>query len=106
MPGVSGIEACRQIINSVEGCKVIMLTAYAEDDLLFAAIQAGAAGYVLELVGSNELVHAVECVSNGEGFLNSSMIATAFNEIHNAAESHMRLSFPPSPPKNGRCWLW
>jgi two-component system response regulator DevR len=93
MSGVSGIEACRQIINWVEGCKVIMLTAYAEDDLLFAAIQAGAAGYVLKLVGSNELIHAVECVSNGEGFLDSSMIATAFNEIHTAAESQHAAEF-------------
>src|SRR6476469_2521460 len=39
MPGVSGIEACRQIVDSVEDCKVIMLTSYAEDELLFAAIQ-------------------------------------------------------------------
>ncbi|MEO8611391.1 MAG: response regulator transcription factor [Chloroflexota bacterium] len=86
MPGLSGIEACRQIIKSVEGCKVIMLTAYAEDELLFAAIEAGASGYVLKIVGSSELVHAVEHVSNGEGFLDSSMIATAFRELHKASE--------------------
>src|SRR4051812_26811688 len=42
MPGVSGIEACRQIIATVPGCRVIILTSYAEDELLFAAIQAGA----------------------------------------------------------------
>src|SRR5512147_59803 len=42
MPGLSGIEACRQIVDSVEGCRVVMLTSYAEDELLFAAIQAGA----------------------------------------------------------------
>src|SRR6185295_13363705 len=69
MPGVSGIEACRQIIEKVPGCKVIMLTSYAEDDLLFAAIQAGASGYVLKRVGDNDLIHAVERVSRGEGML-------------------------------------
>jgi DNA-binding NarL/FixJ family response regulator len=95
MPGLSGIEACRQIINTVEGCKVIMLTAYAEDELLFAAVQAGAAGYVLKRVGSNELVHAVERVSNGEGFLDSSMTATAFKEVHKAAEARHAVSFQP-----------
>jgi len=41
MPGVSGIEACRQIVSTVPGCRVIILTSYAEDELLFAAIQAG-----------------------------------------------------------------
>ena len=93
MPGLSGIEACRQIVNSVEGCKVIMLTAYAEEELLFAAIQAGAAGYVLKVVGGNELVHAVECVSSGEGFLNSAMTATVFQEVHKAGETRHAAAF-------------
>ena len=66
MPGTSGIEACRQIVNSVEDCKVIMLTAYAEDEVLLAAIQAGASGYVLKRVSSNDLIHAIERVSSGE----------------------------------------
>lgn len=87
MPGVSGIEACRQIVNSVEGCKVIMLTAYAEDELLFAAIQAGAAGYVLKRIGDNELIHAIERISRGEGFLDPSMVIAAFNEVHKTSEA-------------------
>ena len=60
MPGLSGIEACRQIVEKVEGCRVIMLTSYAEDELLFAAIRAGASGYVLKRIGDNDLVQAVE----------------------------------------------
>lgn len=87
MPGLSGIEACRQIVQSVEGCKVIMLTAYAEDELLFAAIEAGASCYVLKVVGDNELVHAIERVGSGEGMLDSSMIATVVKEIHEATET-------------------
>ncbi len=93
MPGLSGIEACRQIVRSVEGCKVIMLTAYAEDELLFAAIQAGAAGYVLKIVGSNELIRAVEHISKGEGFLDSSMIASVFSELHHAADTQNAAAF-------------
>ena len=84
MPGLSGIEACRQIVRSVEGCKVIMLTAYAEDELLFAAMRAGAAGYLLKLGGGNELVHAVERVSKGERILDSSMTTNAFNAVRKA----------------------
>jgi DNA-binding NarL/FixJ family response regulator len=93
MPGLSGIEACRQIVKSVESCKVIMLTAYAEDELLFAAIQAGASGYVLKLVGGNELVHAVERVSKGDGMLDSSMTMTAFNALRKAAETRHAAEF-------------
>jgi two-component system, NarL family, response regulator DevR len=93
MPGVSGIEACRQIINSVEGCKVIMLTAYAEDEMLLAAIQAGASGYVLKLVSGNELIQAIEHVSRGEGFLDSSMTATAFQEVRKASEARHAAAF-------------
>ncbi len=93
MSGVSGIEACRQIINTVEGCKVIMLTSYAEDELLFAAVQAGASGFVLKRVGDNELVHAVECVSRGEGFLDSSMTLPIFIEMHKAAEAQRAAAF-------------
>ncbi|MBA3868486.1 MAG: response regulator transcription factor [Anaerolineae bacterium] len=93
MLGVSGIEACRQIVSSGKGCKVIMLTAYAEDELLFAAIQAGAAGYVLKLVGGAELIAAVEHVSNGEGFIDSSMIGSVFKEVNKTTSAQHAAEF-------------
>ena len=99
MPGLSGIEACRQIVKSVEGCKVIMLTAYAEDELLFAAIQAGAAGYVPKRVGDNGLVHAVERVSRGEGMLDASLTVTAFNAVRKAAEARHTAEFAALTPQ-------
>src|SRR5688572_26845338 len=80
MSGMSGIEACRQIVEALPACRVIILTSYAEDDLLFAAIQAGAAGYVLKRVGDNELVQAIERVSRGEGILDPAMTANIFAE--------------------------
>lgn len=93
MPGLSGIEACRQIVETVEGCKVIMLTSYAEDELLFAAIQAGASGYVLKRIGDNELIHAVERVSRGEGMLDPAMTATVFAEMRKATETQHAAAF-------------
>ena len=95
MAGMSGIEACRQIVNSGEGCKVIMLTAYAEEELLFAAVEAGAVGYVLKLVGAHELVQAVEHVSRGEGYIDSSLIGSVFKVIRKTSESqHAAMFFP------------
>lgn len=99
MPGLSGIEACRQIVSSVEGCKVIMLTSYAEDELLFAAIQAGASGYVLKRIGDNELIHAVERVSRGEGMLDPAMTATIFSEMRKATEAQHAAAFADLTPQ-------
>lgn len=93
MPGVSGIEACRQIVELVPGCKVIMLTSYAEDELLFAAIQSGASGYVLKRIGDNELILAVDRVSRGEGMLDPAMTATVFAEMRKANEAQHAAAF-------------
>jgi len=99
MPGISGIDACRQIIESVENCRVIMLTSYAEDELLFAAIQAGASGYVLKRIGDNELIHAVERVSRGEGMLDPAMTATVFSEMRKANEAQQAAAFSELTPQ-------
>ncbi|MCL4253515.1 MAG: response regulator transcription factor, partial [Anaerolineae bacterium] len=93
MPGLSGIEACRRIVDTVQGCRVVMLTSYAEDELLLAAIDAGASGYVLKRIGSDELLHAVERVSMGEGMLDPSMTATVFERVREANKAEDASAF-------------
>jgi two-component system, NarL family, response regulator DevR len=93
MPGVSGIEACRQITATVPECKVIILTSYAEDELLFAAIQAGASGYVLKRIGDNELILAVDRISRGEGMLDPSMTSAVFSQMRKAGEAQNAAAF-------------
>lgn len=99
MPGVSGIEACRQIIEAVPACKVVMLTSYAEDELLMAAIQAGASGYVLKRIGDNELVQAIERVSRGEGMLDPAMTASVFAEVRKANQAQHAAAFSDLTPQ-------
>jgi two-component system response regulator DevR len=99
MPGISGIEACRQIVATVEGCRVIMLTTYAEDELLFAAIRAGAAGYVLKRIGDNDLVQAVDRVSRGENILDPALTATVFSEMRKADQSQRAAAFSELTPQ-------
>ena len=65
LPGGSGIEACEEITENYPDSKVIMLTSYAEDEMLFSAIRAGAAGYVLKQIGGEDLVKAIEAVGLG-----------------------------------------
>lgn len=99
MPGISGIEACRQITQSVRGCRIIMLTSYAEDELLVSAIQAGASGYVLKRIGDNELVQAVERVSRGEGMLDPAMTASVFAEVRKANLAQHAVAFSELTPQ-------
>lgn len=99
MPGISGIEACRKIVDSVPGCRVIILTSYAEDELLMSAIQAGASGYVLKRIGDNELVQAVERVSRGEGMLDPAMTASVFAEVRKANQAQHAAAFADLTPQ-------
>ncbi len=84
LPGMSGIEACREITTQAPGTKVIMLTSYAEDELLFDAIAAGAAGYVLKQIGSGELVRALETVGRGESLIDPALTQKVFAKVREA----------------------
>lgn len=73
LPDGSGIEVCREIRSRWPEIKCLMLTSYADDEALFAAIMAGAAGYLLKRVGSNDLVEAVRRAGEGESLLDPSL---------------------------------
>jgi two-component system response regulator DevR len=93
LSGSSGIEACSRIINQVPGTRVIMLTSYAEDDLLFDAIAAGAAGYVLKQIGSDELVRAIETVGRGEALIDPSLTRRVLAKVRDAARREAFAAF-------------
>lgn len=69
MPGASGIEACREIRSRFPAIRVVMLTSFADDEALFAAIMAGASGYVLKQIRGDELVNGVRTVAAGNSLL-------------------------------------
>lgn len=68
-PGGSGIDACRIIVERWPQTQVIMLTSFANDELIADAIKAGAVGYVLKQVGTGELVRALDAVRQGAALL-------------------------------------
>jgi DNA-binding NarL/FixJ family response regulator len=72
-PGLSGITACKTIVERWPLIQVIMLTSYADDELITEAIKAGAVGYVLKQVGTGELVRALDAVRNGAALLDPSV---------------------------------
>src|SRR5690606_517085 len=71
MPGLNGIEATRQIIKRVPSCRVLILTAYLEDERLLQALRAGASGYVVKNSELDELVLAVHSVHRGNTYFSS-----------------------------------
>ncbi len=81
LPGRSGIEATERISRELPETKVIILTSYAEDEMLFAAIRAGAVGYVLKQVGTDDLIRAIEAAVRGEASLDPAMTQRVFTEI-------------------------
>lgn len=99
MPGMSGIDACSRIVKSVPNCHVIILTSYAEDELVMAAIQAGASGYVLKRIGDNELVQAIERVSRGEGILDPAMTSAVFDQVRKANQTQVVSAFADLTPQ-------
>jgi two-component system response regulator DevR len=93
LPGGSGIEACGEISENYPGSKVIMLTSYAEDEMLFSAIRAGAAGYVLKQIGGEDLVKAIEAVGRGEALLDPAVTQRIFQEVRKAAKEEEASAF-------------
>ncbi|MCP9487954.1 MAG: response regulator transcription factor [Gaiellaceae bacterium MAG52_C11] len=69
MPGVDGIEATRRIVASGSATRVIVLTTHDVDDYVFAALRAGASGFLLKDVRPLQLVEAVRIVARGDALL-------------------------------------
>jgi DNA-binding NarL/FixJ family response regulator len=93
LPGGSGIEATQEIAEKYPNTRVIMLTSYAEDEMLFSAIRAGAAGYVLKQIGGDDLVRAIEAVGRGEAMLDPSVTQRIFQEVRKAAREEEASAF-------------
>jgi DNA-binding NarL/FixJ family response regulator len=66
MPGLNGIEATREILRASPRVGVLMLTMFEDDDSLFAAMRAGAKGYLLKDSGGEGVVNAIRAVTSGE----------------------------------------
>jgi DNA-binding NarL/FixJ family response regulator len=75
MPGEGGIEATRVITARFPQTKVVMLTSFADDELVMRSIRAGAVGYVLKQVDNAELLRAIEAAARGEALLDPATTA-------------------------------
>jgi len=87
MPKVDGIEAIRRIRTAGVPAKVIVLTSFADDQKVFAAVRAGAAGYLLKDIRPDELGEAIRTVMRDEALLNPRVAATLMQEFAHQART-------------------
>lgn len=81
MPGVGGVEATRRLRAEFPALRVIVLTTFEEDEEVFAALRAGAAGYLLKASPSARLCEAIRLAARGETFLEPSVAAKLVTEF-------------------------
>jgi DNA-binding NarL/FixJ family response regulator len=87
LPDGDGIEVCRDIRSRHHEIACLMLTSFADDEAVYAAIMAGAAGYVLKQVRGNDLVDAVRRVNRGESLLDPAVTARVLDRIRRSSET-------------------
>lgn len=81
LPDESGIEACRKIRSVNPGIRVLMLTSYSSDEAIFAAIMAGASGYLLKRLEAEQLYSAIMAVGRGETLLDPTLSASVVKRV-------------------------
>jgi DNA-binding NarL/FixJ family response regulator len=93
LPGGNGLDACRQIKELRPDTRVIMLTSYPDDEVLFDAIANGADGYVLKKIGSADLIHALERVGRGESLLDPAVTAQVLAKMRQVRQQERAHAF-------------
>jgi DNA-binding NarL/FixJ family response regulator len=81
LPDGDGVEVCREIRSAHPEINCLMLTSYADDEALFSAILAGAAGYVLKQVRGTDLVDAIRRVAQGQSLLDPGVTARVLERL-------------------------
>lgn len=92
LPDGSGIDVCRDVRSQDPGIKALILTSYDDDDALFSAIMAGAAGYVLKQVRGNDLLDIVRRVASGQSTLDPSVTAQVLDRIRSGPPVNKELA--------------
>jgi two-component system, NarL family, response regulator DevR len=88
----SGIEVCREVRSQHPEVRCIMLTSFADDEALFAAIMAGASGYILKQVRGSDLVDAIRRVGRGESLIDPALTGRLLERLRTKPEQEDELA--------------
>lgn len=97
MPILNGVEATRRLRETQPDCRVIVLTTFDEDELVFEGLRAGAVGYLLKAVSTPRLLEAIRTVARGESILQPSVTAKVVAEFARLANQAARPQALTSP---------
>ena len=92
LPDGSGIEVCREIRSNWPEIACVMLTSYADDEALFAAMMAGAAGYVLKQVGTADLLDAVRRAAAGQSLLDPALTQRVLQRLREGPKEDAKMA--------------
>jgi two-component system response regulator DevR len=92
LPDGSGIDVCRDIRSEMPEVNCLILTSYDDDDAIFAAVMAGAAGYLLKEIRGTSLVDAVRQVAAGKSLLDPSVTGRLLSRLRDGAPQDARLA--------------
>jgi DNA-binding NarL/FixJ family response regulator len=94
LPDGDGVEVCRDVRSNHPEIACLMLTSFSDDEALFAAIMAGAAGFVLKQVRGNDLVDAIRRVAAGESLLDPSLTEKVLERLRTGPEDELAALTP------------
>ena len=93
LPDQNGIAACRQIRQRWPAIQVLMLTSFANEELVLEAISAGASGYVLKQLDTNDLVNAVRAIGRGDAVLDPAVTQKVLARVRSAERESQAAAF-------------
>lgn len=94
MPGINGIQATRQIVSRHPQIGVIVVTMYKDDDSVFAAMRAGARGYILKGADQEEMLRAIRAVARGEALFGPEIATRLVNFFSSPQSGPSAQAFP------------
>jgi len=92
LPDGSGIDVCRDIRSSMPEVRCLILTSYDDNDAIFAAVMAGAAGYLLKEIRGSSLVDAIRQVADGKSLLDPAVTERLLARLRDGAPQDARLA--------------
>ena len=102
LPDGSGIDACRMIRADHEDTRVLFLTSFADDDAVLATILAGANGFLLKEVSSEQLIQAVKTVASGRSILDSAVTHRVLAKVRSGSTPSPQGKRDPLSPQEER----
>ena len=94
MPGLGGIETTRRLVAVMPHVRVLVLTMFEDESSVFAALRAGAHGYVLKGAGQEQLARAIQAVAEGESIFSPAIATRVIEFFSRAGATRRPLVFP------------